>query len=159
MPASALKIGMIGLGVVGTGVAKLLFEQQERLAKKAGRPLELCKIAVRDTSKPRDINLPDSIITSRWEDVVNDTSLDIVVELAGGTTWTKKAILDSLSSGKHIVTANKALLATHGKEIFDCARKYNRCVAFEASVAVVFQSLVPLPRVLLQIKSLGCVGF
>lgn len=135
MPASSLKIGMIGLGVVGTGVAKLLFEQQERLAKKAGRPLELTKIAVRDPSKPRDINIPDSIITSHWEDVVNDHSLDVVVELAGGTTWTKKAILDSLASGKHIVTANKALLATHGKEVFDCARKYNRCVAFEASVA------------------------
>lgn len=135
MPASSLKIGMIGLGVVGTGVAKLLFEQQERLAKKAGMPLELTKIAVRDRSKPRDINIPDSIITSQWEDVVNDPSLDVVVELAGGTTWTKKAILDSLASGKHIVTANKALLATHGKEVFDCARKYNRCVAFEASVA------------------------
>ena len=135
MPASSLKIGMIGLGVVGTGVAKLLFEQQERLAKKAGRSLELKKIAVRNSSKARDLNLPSSMITSNWEDVVNDPSLDVVVELAGGTTWTKKAILDSLASGKHIVTANKALLATHGKEVFDCARKYNRCVAFEASVA------------------------
>ena len=135
MPASSLKIGMIGLGVVGTGVAKLLFEQQERLAKKAGRPLELKKVAVRDPSKARDLNLPNAMITSQWEDVVNDPSLDVVVELAGGTTWTKKAILDSLASGKHIVTANKALLATHGKEVFDCARKYNRCVAFEASVA------------------------
>ncbi len=135
MPASSLKIGMIGLGVVGTGVAKLLFEQQERLAKKAGRALELKKVAVRDSSKERDLILPNAMITSKWEDVVNDPSLDVVVELAGGTTWTKKAILDSLASGKHIVTANKALLATHGKEVFDCARKYNRCVAFEASVA------------------------
>jgi homoserine dehydrogenase len=135
MSVLPLKIGMIGLGVVGTGVAKLLSEQQERLTKKAGRPLVLKKVAVRDTSKSRDISLDGPVITNHWADVVNDSSLDVVVELAGGTTWTKDAILGSLSSGKHIVTANKALLATHGKEVFDCARKNNRCVAFEASVA------------------------
>jgi homoserine dehydrogenase len=144
MPASSLKIGMIGLGVVGTGVAKLLFEQQERLAKKAGRPLELTKIAVRDPSKPRDINIPDSIITSHWEDVVNDPSLDVVVELAGGTTWTKKAILDSLASGKHIVTANKALLAAHGAHLHKLAEDAGVDLYYEAAVAGAIPLLRPL---------------
>ena len=100
MSVLPLKIGMIGLGVVGTGVAKLLSEQQGRLTKKAGRPLVLKKVAVRDNSKSRDISLDGPVITNHWEDVVNDSSLDVVVELAGGTTWTKDAILGSLSSGK-----------------------------------------------------------
>ncbi len=135
MTASPLKIGMIGLGVVGIGVAKILFDSKDILARKSGRPLELIKIAVKDPTKPRDFNIPQHLITSKWEEVVNDPSLDVVVELAGGTEWPKNAILQALSSGKHIVTANKALLATYGKEVFDCARKSNRCIAFEASVA------------------------
>lgn len=135
MSSQAMKIGMIGCGVVGTGVAALLAKQKDRIAVRSGRAIELKKIAVRDIFRARDQSVSRDLLCSKWEDVVSDPELEVVVELAGGTGWAKEAILQALSNRKHVVTANKALLATHGREIFDCARANQRCVAFEASVA------------------------
>jgi homoserine dehydrogenase len=129
-----LGIALIGCGTVGGGVARLLLERPERLAARAGRPLVLRKVIVRDPGKPRDIDLPPGAVTTDLRAALDDPGVGVVVELVGGTGWAKQAVLDSLAAGKHVVTANKALLARHGPEVFDAARRAGRAIAFEASV-------------------------
>jgi homoserine dehydrogenase len=129
-----LGIALIGCGTVGSGVARLLLERPERLAARAGRPLALRRVVVRDPNKPRAVDLPPGLLTTDLRAALTDPSVGVVVELVGGTGWAKQAVLDSLAAGKHVVTANKALLARHGPEVFDAARRAGRAVAFEASV-------------------------
>ena len=130
-----LGIALLGCGTVGGGVAKLLLQEPDRLAARAGRPLVLRRVLVRDPTRPRAIDLPSELITTDLREVLRDPSVDVVAELAGGVDWAKTAVLDSLKAGKDVVTANKALLAQHGAEVFDTARRCGRAVAFEASVA------------------------
>ena len=130
-----LGIALIGCGTVGGGVAKLLLEQSQRLTARAGRPFQLRYVVVRDPAKPRAVELPHGVVTTRLLDVLEDQAVDIAVEVAGGVDWARRAVLDLLTAGKHIVTANKALLAQHGREVFETARHHGRTVAFEASVA------------------------
>lgn len=129
-----LGIALVGCGTVGGGVAQLLLEQPERLATRAGRPLILRRVVVRDTAKARAVKLPAELLTTDYRTVLNDPAVHVVAELAGGTDWAKRVVLEALTAGKHIVTANKALLAEHGAEVFDAARKHERAIAFEASV-------------------------
>src|SRR5208282_4949981 len=129
-----LGIALIGCGTVGSGVARLLLEQPERLAARAGRPLALRRIVVRQVDKPRPVAIPRELLTTDLGEVLRDPEVQVGVELVGGTDWARRAILDLLAAGKHVVTANKALLAEHGTEIFDAARKQGRTVAFEAAV-------------------------
>jgi homoserine dehydrogenase len=129
-----LGIALIGCGTVGSGVAQLLLEQPERLAARAGRPLALRRVVVREPAKPRAVELPRELVTTDLRAVLQEPSIHVAVELAGGVDWAKQAVLDLLAAGKHVVTANKALLAEHGAEVFDCARKHERAIAFEASV-------------------------
>lgn len=128
------RIALIGCGTVGSGVAKLLLEQPDRLAARAGRKLELRHVVVRDPSLERDVRIPKQLFTTDLRKVIDDPSVDVAVEVVGGIDWARKAILDLLAAGKHVVTANKALLATHGAEIFDAGRRHGRAIAFEASV-------------------------
>jgi homoserine dehydrogenase len=128
-------IALIGCGTVGGGVARLLLEQPDRLAARAGRPLQLRRVVVRDPAKPRPVPLPRDLITTDLRTVLDDPAVQVAVEVVGGTDWARRAVLDLLAAGKHVVTANKALLALHGAEVFDAARRYGRAVAFEASVA------------------------
>jgi len=130
-----LGVALIGCGTVGSGVARLLQEQRERLAIRAGRPLLLRRVVVRDPSKPRSIELPRELVTTDLQSVLRDPNVHVGVELVGGVDWAKQAVLALLAAGKDVVTANKALLAQHGAEVFDTARKHGRTVAFEASVA------------------------
>ncbi len=130
-----LGIALIGCGTVGGGVARLLLEQGERLAARAGRPLALRRVVVRDADKPRPAALPRALITTDLQQVLNDPSVQVGVELVGGVDWAKQAVFSLLEAGKDVVTANKALLAQHGAEVFDAARRHGRAVAFEASVA------------------------
>ena len=130
-----LNIALLGCGTVGGGVAKLLLEQSERLAARAGRPLVLRRVVVRDPHRPRAVPLPRELLTTDGEAVLRDPAIDVVVELVGGTDGARRAVLAALAAGKHVVTANKALLAQHGAEVFAAARKHSRTVAFEASVA------------------------
>lgn len=130
-----LGIALIGCGTVGGGVAKILLTQSERLAARAGRPLVLRRVVVRDTGKRRDADIPASLISTDIAAAIADPTVGVVVELIGGTTTAKKVVLDALAAGKHVVTANKALLAAHGTEIFEAARKTQRAVCFEAAVA------------------------
>ncbi|HZV08065.1 MAG TPA: homoserine dehydrogenase [Gemmataceae bacterium] len=130
-----LGIALIGCGTVGGGVARLLHEQSERLAVRAGRPLVLRRVVVRDPDKQRTIELPRELVTTDLQSVLRDPHVHVGVELVGGVDWAKEAVLSLLAAGKDVVTANKALLAQHGALVFDTARRHGRAVAFEASVA------------------------
>ncbi len=128
-------IALIGCGTVGSGVAKLLLEHPDRLAARAGRKLELRHVVVRDPSKPRDPCIPKHLVTTDLRRVIDDPAVQTAVEVVGGIDWAKPAVLNLLAAGKNVVTANKALLATHGAEIFDAGRCYNCAIAFEGAVA------------------------
>jgi homoserine dehydrogenase len=130
-----LNIALIGCGTVGGGVAKLLLGQPERLAARAGRPLALRRVVVRDVHKPRAVALPRELLTTDLHEVIRDQQIHVAAELVGGVDWARRAVLSLLEAGKDVVTANKALLAQHGAEVFDAARRHGRAVAFEASVA------------------------
>src|SRR5439155_4259721 len=128
-----LGIALFGCGTVGGGVAKLLLEQPERLAARAGRPLALRRVVVRDRDKPRACPIPPELLTADAGAALRDPNVHVVVEVVGGVDWARRAILDALAAGKDVVTANKALLAEHGAEVFDAGRRHGRAVAFEAS--------------------------
>ncbi|MEM7457601.1 MAG: homoserine dehydrogenase [Planctomycetota bacterium] len=128
-------VALVGMGTVGTGVAKLLLDHGDRTARHAGRTLWLNHIVVSDKSKPREVDLPDGLLTDDIHELIVDESVSVVAMLVGGIEPARTYMLDLLESGKDIVTANKALLATHGPELFDRARQLGRSIAFEASVA------------------------
>src|SRR5262245_43514179 len=130
-----LGVALIGCGTVGGGVAKLLLEHPERFAARAGRPLVLRRIVVQDPKKPRTGARPAGLLARDVEEVIRDPQIQVVCELVGGVDWARQAVLRLLEAGKDVVTANKALLATHGVEVFDAARRHGRAIAFEASVA------------------------
>jgi homoserine dehydrogenase len=130
----ALGIAMLGCGTVGSGVAQLLLEQQERLFRRAGRPLVLRRVLVRQPDKPRPVSLPPQLITTEFADILNDPEIRVVIELMGGLEPARQYIVRALQAGKDVITANKAVLAYHGEEIFETARRHGRAVAFEASV-------------------------
>lgn len=129
-----LNIALIGCGTVGGGVAKLLLEHPERLAARAGRRLVLKYVVVKDPSRPRPACLPPQLITTDLRKVIHDPDIHVAVEVVGGVEWARRTVLDLLAAGKDVVTANKALLAVHGPEIFNAGRRYKKAVAFEASV-------------------------
>ena len=128
-------VGIIGMGNVGSGVAKLLLDHGDRTARHAGRTLWLKRAAVRDLSKARDVELPRGILTDCVDDIIDDKEISVVAQLIGGTDTAREVMLKALRSGKDVVTANKALLAEHGAELFTEARELGRSIAFEAAVA------------------------
>ena len=130
-----LGIALLGCGTVGGGVARLLLEQPQRLAARAGRPLALRRVVVRDPQRPRAADVPRELLGTDPQAALADPAVHVVVELIGGTTAARQVVLAALAAGKHVVTANKALLAEHGVEVFEAARKHERAVCFEASVA------------------------
>src|SRR5688500_9439723 len=125
-----LNIALIGCGTVGAGVAKILLEHPERLAARAGRRLVLKKIVVKDPNKPRADWIPTHLITADLRQVINDPTIQVAVEVVGGVDWTRRVVLDLLAAGKDVVTANKALLAMHGAEVFDAGRRFKKAIAF-----------------------------
>ncbi len=131
----SLGVALVGCGTVGSGVARLLLEHPERMAARAGRALHLRRVVVRDLDKPRAVKIPRELMTTDLDAVIRDPQVQVVAELVGGIDWARQAVLRLLAAGKDVVTANKALLATHGIEIFDAARRHNRAIAFEGSVA------------------------
>jgi len=129
-----INIGLIGLGTVGTGVVKILKEKRKILEEKIGMPIILKKICDKDISRKRGLSLDKKLLTTDYREIVHDPQIDVVVELIGGIHPAKEYIMEALKNGKHIVTANKALLAEEGKEIFSFAYQHQRYVYFEASV-------------------------
>ncbi|QDV24342.1 homoserine dehydrogenase [Aureliella helgolandensis] len=129
------KVAIVGLGTVGSGVASLLLDHGDRTARHAGRTLWLEKAVVRDLSKARDCNLPEGVLTDQLNDVLSDPEIKVVAQLMGGLEPARGVMLQLLEAGKDVVTANKALLAEHGPELFDRARALGRSIAFDAAVA------------------------
>lgn len=130
-----VKIGLLGLGTVGGGTVNVLARNREEIARRAGRAIEVVHASVRDLGKPRICSLEGIKLTDRPMAVIDDQEVSIVVELLGGTDVALELTLHAIDQGKHVVTANKALIALHGNEIFDAARSQGVMVAFEAAVA------------------------
>ena len=128
-------VAIVGLGTVGSGVARLLLDHGDRTARHAGRTMWLKKAVVRDLHRQRNVDLPADVLTSSLDDVINDNEITVVAQLIGGLEPARTIMLSLLESGKDIVTANKALLAEHGPELFTRARELGRSIAFEAAVA------------------------
>jgi len=130
-----VSVGLVGLGTVGAGVARILTQHADRIARRAGREIHCKWAVVRDLNKPRGVDLEGVNVVDDVGKVIADPEVEIVVEMIGGVDAARRIVLESLAAGKHVVTANKALLAEHGPEIFAKARAVDRAVAFEASVA------------------------
>lgn len=135
MQKDKVNVGIIGFGVVGSGTAKVLLTNSNILKERLGFELNLKKIADLDIKTDRGIKIPDGILTTDVNEIFNDPEIDIVVELIGGIRPAKDFILKAIQNGKHVVTANKALLATEGSDIFNAAFNKGVEVGFEASVA------------------------
>lgn len=135
METKHVKIGIAGFGTVGSGVAKIILEQADSIALKTGVRLQLACVVDLDTKSKRPVELPDGILTNDISRLLDDDTISIAVELIGGTSAAKDIQIKMLQSGKNVVTANKALLAKHGKELYGQAHKAEKCIAFEASCA------------------------
>jgi len=130
-----INVGLLGIGTVGGGTFSVLKRNQEEIARRAGRGIVITIIADREVDKARKIAGDETLITSDLNDVVTHPDVNIVIELIGGNVIAKELILKAIENGKHVVTANKALLALHGTEIFAAAQRRGVMVAFEAAVA------------------------
>ncbi len=130
-----INVGIIGFGTVGSGTVRILLENKDILAERLGFEINLKRIAARDVRKERGIKVAEGILTTDVNALLDDPEIRIIVELIGGISPAKEYILKAISKGKHVVTANKALLATDGAEIFTAAHKAGVEIGFEASVA------------------------
>jgi homoserine dehydrogenase len=130
----SIGIGIIGLGTIGTGVVKVLRRSERVISERLGFPLRLVRVADIDTQRDRGVDLSDVRFDADAQGLLGDPDVDIVVELIGGYDTARRFILGAIERGKHVVTANKALLALHGHEIFEAARRRGIDVGFEASV-------------------------
>ena len=130
-----VKVAIIGYGTIGSGVARLLLEHGDRIARHVGKRLELVHVVDPDLKRSRNFALPPGVLTANLADVVENPEIVTAIELVGGLEPARTIVLKLLESGKDVITANKALLAEHGPELFDTARKLGRSIAFEAAVA------------------------
>ncbi|HET9820425.1 MAG TPA: homoserine dehydrogenase [Burkholderiaceae bacterium] len=130
-----MKVGLLGIGTVGAGTFTVLARNQLEIRRRAGRGIEIATVADLDVARAEQIVAGRAKVVADAREVIADPSIDIVVELIGGTGIAKQLVLEAIAAGKHVVTANKALLAVHGNEIFAAAREKDVMVAFEAAVA------------------------
>ncbi len=131
---SSIKVGLLGYGTIGTGVIKVLQQNAELLRNRLGKSVELVKIADLDITTDRGIKVDSGLLTTDVAEVISNPEIDIVIELIGGYEPAKSFILKAIKNGKHIVTANKALMAVHGQEIIAAANEMGVQVMFEAAV-------------------------
>ena len=132
-----IQVGLLGIGTVGGGTFSVLRRNQEEIMRRAGRPIQITMVADRDLARARAVvgDAPGVRLTDDADAVIANPEIDIVIELIGGSGIAKELVLKAIAAGKHVVTANKALLATHGNEIFAAAQQRGVMVAFEAAVA------------------------
>jgi len=143
----SISVGMVGFGTVGTGVAKILLENAALIRRRVGIPVELVRVADLDTTRDRGIRLPPGgVLTSDVRRILDDPAIDVVLELIGGYDTAKRIILEAIAKRKQVVTANKALLAVHGEELFEAAARQGVDLGFEASVG----GGIPIIRALVQ---------
>ena len=157
MSSKTLKIAMLGCGVVGSQVARLLIANKADLSTRAGANLELIKVAVRNP-KSKNYGVPDELLTSDLKSIVSDPQVDLVIELLGGIEPARELILTALKNGKSVVTANKALLAKHGAELYAAADNANVDLYYEAAVAGAIPILRPLRESLVGDQVLKVMG-
>ena len=129
-----VNLGMIGSGTVGSGVFHALQRNGDLMSSRIGVNVKVRKVAVKAFDEPRPYPIPDSLMTTNWQEVVNDPQVDILIELVGGTTLARTIILAALKLGKPVITANKALLSAHGEELFAAASQFGTNLYYEASV-------------------------
>ena len=130
-----VKVGFIGFGTVGQGAATVLARNASEISRRAGRDITVKSAAVRDINRQRGPALADVALTTDASEIVNDPEIDVIVEAMGGDEPARTLLLQAIANGKHVVTANKALIAVYGNELFDAAREHGVSVAFEAAVA------------------------
>ena len=131
----AISVGLLGLGTVGSGVVQIINKNQDKLIHQVGCPVEIKKVLVKDKNKKRDIPIQKELLTLNVDEILEDPEIDVVIEVMGGIEETRKHLLKALENKKHVVTANKDLMALYGPELLSVATK-NRCDLFyEASVA------------------------
>lgn len=142
-----IRIALLGLGTVGSGVYKLIHRRAQEMPQIAGAPIEISHILVRNTAKERP-GVDSSLLTDNWADIVNDPEVSIVVELMGGMEPAHTYIAEALKAGKNVVTANKDLIAMHGGDLLDLAAEHQCDLQFEASVAGAIPIIRPLKQCL-----------
>ncbi len=143
-----IKIGLLGLGTVGTGVYEIIQKQKDEFMNKTGAHVEVGRILVRSLDKKRE-GIDPALLTDKWEDILNDEEIEIVVEVTGGMEPAKTRLLEAMKNGKHVVTANKDLIAVHGRELLDTADENGVDFMFEASVAGGIPIIRPLKQCLM----------
>lgn len=152
-----IRVAILGSGTVGTGVYKIIQNQKEEFPHKIGSELEVAKILVRNINKQRE-GIPSEILTDKWSDIINDDSIGIVIEVMGGIEPAKTYISEALANGKHVVTANKDLMAEHGHELLDIAAAHNCDLLFEAAVAGGIPIIRPIKQCLAANKITEIMG-
>ncbi|MBR2576740.1 MAG: homoserine dehydrogenase, partial [Firmicutes bacterium] len=130
-----VNVGLLGLGNVGKGTYTILTRHVDKISVMSGSCIEVKKILVSDVNKKRDIDVPKDILTTDAEAILNDPNIDVIVELLGGIDTAYFYIKEAILNGKHVVTANKAVIATHGPELMELAKRNRVLLLHEASVA------------------------
>src|SRR3954469_15298311 len=130
-----IQVGLLGIGTVGSGTYNVLTRNQEEIRRRAGRAIEITMVADLDVARAKSVVGEHVTVVADGREIIANPAIDIVVELIGGSSVAKELVLAAIAAGKHVVTANKALLAVHGNEIFAAAREKGVMVAFEAAVA------------------------
>jgi len=131
----SISVGLLGLGTVGSGVVKIIENHQDKLSHQVGCPVEVKKVVVKDIDKKRDVEISEDKLTTNVEDVLHNAEIDVVIEVMGGVEETRDYILTALRNKKHVVTANKDLMAVYGSELLTVASENNCDLFYEASVA------------------------
>jgi homoserine dehydrogenase len=141
-----IKVGLLGCGTVGSGVVELLDKNLETISRRMGDLIELTRVVDQDLDKCRALGIEESKLSSNFDDILYDDEIDIVVELIGGIEPALTFIMKAMEQGKHVVTANKDLIAEKGKELFDMAQAHKVDFYFEASVAGGIPIIYPLKQ-------------
>src|SRR5690349_18710684 len=131
-PARTIRVGLLGFGTVGTGTYRMLEDNRQSITRKVGSPIEITRIGVKDESKPRIVS--SDLITTDLESIVNDPTIEVVIEVIGGVDPAYQLLRRALENGKHVVTANKELIAKHGAELMRIAAQKSLDLHFEAAV-------------------------
>ena len=141
-----IRVGQLGCGTVGSGVIRILEENAEVISRRTGCEIRVKRVAVKDLADPRYVEVPEDVLTTDASAVLRDPDLDIIVEVMGGIEPARSFILEALAAGKHVVSANKELMSTHGGEVLEAAEKAGADVAYEASVGGGIPILLPLKQ-------------
>ncbi len=142
-----IKAALLGAGTVGGGVYKLIEKRKSEMPSKIQAELTITKVLVKNLNKKRE-GIPDEVLTDDWQEILDDQEISIVIELMGGIEPARTYILEALKAGKNVVTANKDLLAEHGKELMDAAEEYHKDLYFEAAVGGGIPIIRPLKECL-----------